>query len=316
MKGDPAYVGMEIQILDDHWYKDNKNYKGLRPTQLTGAIYDVVPPREDATKPAGEWNQMQITAKGRHVIVVLNSTKIVDANLDDYKNLANRHPGLLREKGHLGLQSHDGRVEFRKIEIKELAKKGDIEVIFLGDSITDAWGGEGHNEKSNGGEIFEKEFKPLKTANFGIRGARTQHILWGLQHGVLEGIHPRIVMLMIGTNNIGDNTAQEIADDITAIVKEIHKSSPATKILLLGIFPRGEKPAPVRDKIKGVNVIISRLDDGGKTVKYLDISDMFVQPDGTISRQIMFDYLHLTPKGYQTWGDAVKGPINELLGKK
>jgi hypothetical protein len=120
MRGDPAYVGMEIQILDNRWYKDNKNYKGLRPTQLTGAIYDVVPPREDVTKPVGEWNQMQITAKGRHVTVVLNGTEIVNANLDEYKSRAARHPGLLREKGHLGLQSHDGRVEFRNLYVKPL----------------------------------------------------------------------------------------------------------------------------------------------------------------------------------------------------
>ncbi len=121
MDGDPAYVGMEIQILDDQWHKNVKNYKqGIRPTQLTGSIYDVVPPAKDATKPAGEWNTFQITAKGRHVIVVLNGTKIVDANLEDYKNRADKHPGLLREKGHLGLQSHDGRVEFRNLYVKPL----------------------------------------------------------------------------------------------------------------------------------------------------------------------------------------------------
>jgi hypothetical protein len=79
----------------------------------------VVPPEKDATKPPGEWNTFQITAKGRHVTVVLNGTKIVDANLDDYKNRAQEHPGLLRERGHLGLQSHDGRVEFRNLYVKE-----------------------------------------------------------------------------------------------------------------------------------------------------------------------------------------------------
>jgi Domain of Unknown Function (DUF1080) len=120
MKGDPAYVGMEIQILDDTWYLEKKNYKNLRRTQLTGAIYDVVPPAKEVTKPVGEWNQMHITAKGRHVTVELNGTTIVDANLDDYKNRADKHPGLLREKGHLGLQSHDGRVEFRNLFVKPL----------------------------------------------------------------------------------------------------------------------------------------------------------------------------------------------------
>jgi lysophospholipase L1-like esterase len=204
----------------------------------------------------------------------------------------------------------------RHEEFVAMAQKGNINVLFLGDSITDAWGGPGHNPKSNGGEIFAKEFEPLKAANFGIGGDRTQHVLWRLENGELEGIHPKVVMLMIGTNNAGANTAEQIADGITAIVKEIHKRSPQTKILLLGIFPRGQKPNPLREKIKQVNEIISKLDDGGKTVKYLDIGDKFVQSDGTISRDIMPDFLHLTQKGYQIWADTVKEPINELLGKK
>lgn len=195
-----------------------------------------------------------------------------------------------------------------------MAKKGNIDLLFLGDSITDAWGGEGHNSKSNGSAIFAKEFERLKAANFGIGGDQTQHVLWRVQHGELDGIRPKAVMLMIGTNNTGANTAEEIADGVTAIVKEIPKHAPHTKILLLGIFPRGEKPNPQREKIKQVNAIISKLDDGGKTVKYLDIGDKFLQPDGTISKEIMYDYLHLTPKGYQIWADAVKEPISEMLG--
>jgi hypothetical protein len=118
LEGDPAYKGMEIQILNDSWYK--ANYKGLKPAQLTGSIYDVVPPAKEVTKPAGEWNKMHITAKGRHVTVVLNGTKIVEANLDDYKDRATRHPGLLRKDGHLGLQSHTDRVEFRNVYVKPL----------------------------------------------------------------------------------------------------------------------------------------------------------------------------------------------------
>jgi hypothetical protein len=120
LEGDPAYAGMEIQILDDEWYLDPKNYKGLRPTQKTGSIYDVVPPSKDALKPVGEWNKYQIVCKGRQVTITLNGTKVVDANLDDYKEHFKKHPGLTREKGHLGLQSHDGRVEFRNIYVKPL----------------------------------------------------------------------------------------------------------------------------------------------------------------------------------------------------
>jgi hypothetical protein len=119
-EGDPAYVGMEIQILDNAWYKEN--FKALRDVQLTGAIYDVVAPAKDATKPVGEWNQMWIVAKGRSVKVAVNDTKVVDADLDDHKDKFARHPGLKREKGHLGLQSHDGRVEFRNLFVKPLDK--------------------------------------------------------------------------------------------------------------------------------------------------------------------------------------------------
>jgi Domain of Unknown Function (DUF1080) len=118
LQGNPAYVGMEIQILDNEWHKIN--YKGLKPTQHTGSIYDVVPPSKDVTKPIGEWNKYRITAKGRQVTIELNGTKIVDANLDDYRDRFKEHPGLQREKGYLGLQSHDGRVEFRNIYVKSL----------------------------------------------------------------------------------------------------------------------------------------------------------------------------------------------------
>jgi hypothetical protein len=120
LKGDPAYEGMEIQLLDD------ENYKGLKPTQYTGSIYDVVAPSKRVSKPAGEWQKIHIIAKGRQITIELNGTKIVDANLDDYKDRAKldgdkrAHPGLARTTGHLGLQSHDGRVEFRNLFVKPL----------------------------------------------------------------------------------------------------------------------------------------------------------------------------------------------------
>jgi hypothetical protein len=117
LKGDPAYVGMEIQILDDY----GPAYKKLRPYQYTGSIYGVVPPSKRVTKKAGEWNSMRIVAKGRRVTVAINGTTVVDANLDDYKKDFKAHPGLLREKGHLGLQNYGGaRVEFRRLYVKPL----------------------------------------------------------------------------------------------------------------------------------------------------------------------------------------------------
>lgn len=118
LQGDAAYQGMEIQLLDDVWHL--KNLKDLKPVQLTGSIYGVVPPSKDALKPVGEWNTIHITAKGRQVTIELNGVKTVDANLDDHKDAFKAHPGLTREKGHIGLQSHSKRVEFRNVYVKEL----------------------------------------------------------------------------------------------------------------------------------------------------------------------------------------------------
>lgn len=196
----------------------------------------------------------------------------------------------------------------------EIAKRGGVDLLFLGDSITDAWGGEGHGG-GPGAKLFEKEFLPLKAANFGISGDRTQHVLWRLQNGELDGIQPKVVMLMIGTNNSNgkDNTAEEIADGVKAIVEEIHKKSAKTKVLLLAVFPRQEKADhPQRQKLAEVNKILAKLDDG-KMVKYLDIGPKFLQSDGTLTKEVMPDLLHLSEKGYQIWADAVKGPINDLL---
>lgn len=115
-QGDPAYTGMEIQILDD----DADIYKNLKPFQFCGSIYGVVPAKRGAIKPAGEWNSMEITAKGTKISIVLNGTTIVDADLKDHPEAAAQHPGILRDGGYIGLQSHSDPVEFRNIQVKSL----------------------------------------------------------------------------------------------------------------------------------------------------------------------------------------------------
>ena len=111
--------GIEIQLIDDTGYEKVHNYK-LKPTQHTGSIYGVVPPSKLPAKGPGEWNKMRIVAKGRKISVELNGETVNDANLDDYKSHSKEHPGLLRANGHLGVQSHDGRVEFRRLFVKPL----------------------------------------------------------------------------------------------------------------------------------------------------------------------------------------------------
>jgi lysophospholipase L1-like esterase len=204
------------------------------------------------------------------------------------------------------MKRHEGFVEE--------AKKGGFDVLFMGDSITDGW--------RNGAQrkIWDATFAPLKAANFGISGDRTQHVLWRLQNGEFEGLTlPKVVVLMIGTNNIGQTkpapeSAASAAAGIQVIVKEIHKKSAATRILLLGVFPRGEKADhPLRATVKAINAAAATLDDGGKTVKYLDIGEKFLQPDGSILKEVMPDFLHLSEKGYQIWADAIEPELSKLL---
>ncbi|WP_422930269.1 3-keto-disaccharide hydrolase [Singulisphaera sp. PoT] len=114
--GDPAYSGMELQVLDD----DDDQYKTLKPFQYTGSVYGVVAAKRGHTKAPGEWNQMEITAKGSKITVKLNGTTIVDADLSEHSDAAKAHPGILRADGYVGLQSHSDPVKFRNISIKEL----------------------------------------------------------------------------------------------------------------------------------------------------------------------------------------------------
>ncbi|MGV3663748.1 MAG: platelet-activating factor acetylhydrolase IB subunit [Prosthecobacter sp.] len=192
-----------------------------------------------------------------------------------------------------------------------IAKEGKAQLVFLGDSITAGWAG-------NGKDVWAKSFSQYTPANFGIGGDRTQHVLWRIENGELENIKPKAVVLMIGTNNSGADPAEGIAKGVTKIVETIRTKQPQAKILLLAVFPRGEKPSsaekpnPGRDKLKQVNDIIAKLDDG-KNVFFLDIGAKFMQPDGTLTKEIMPDFLHLSPAGYQIWADAISPKLAELM---
>lgn len=192
----------------------------------------------------------------------------------------------------------------------EVAKKGDIDVLFMGDSITDFW----RNEQGAyaGKPVQDKYFGNLKVANFGIAGDTTQGVLYRLQHGEGQGFSPKAVMLMIGTNNTGRNTAAEIAEGVGAVVMELQKDFPKAKILLLGIFPRSTPNDPVRATIAEINSIIAKLHDGDR-VHYLDIGSKFLDAGGAIPKDVMTDALHPTTKGYEIWAEAVKEPLANLM---
>jgi lysophospholipase L1-like esterase len=189
----------------------------------------------------------------------------------------------------------------------EMAKQGNIDLLLHGDSITDWWV-QGDANKA----VFDKYFGGYRTANFAVAGDTTQGVLWGLRNGEGQGFQPKAVMLMIGTNNSGANSAPEIAEGIGAVVLEMRKDFPDAKILLLAIFPRSTPGDPVRDKLAEVNRIIARLDDQ-RHVFFMDIGARFLDGNGIfLPDSFRADNLHPQAKGYQIWGEAVSEKLTQL----
>jgi len=199
--------------------------------------------------------------------------------------------------------------QMRYGKINDRAKQGDVDLLFIGDSITEGWLGD------TGREVWDKFYGPRKAMNAGIGGDRTQHVLWRLDHGNIDGIQPKLAVVMIGTNNSGTDTPDDIAAGVTAIVEKLRSKLPDARILLLGVFPRGENKDDKNRKVNvATNKIIQSLDDG-KSVFYLDISEKFLDQDGKLEREIMPDLLHLSKQGYEIWAEAIEPKVSELLEK-
>jgi lysophospholipase L1-like esterase len=199
------------------------------------------------------------------------------------------------------------RVQVTDARAQKIA--GSIELIFDGDSSTDGWQGRGK-------EIWTERYGKLNAFDFGIPGDRTQHVLWRLDAGQVNAMHPKLIALMIGTNNLGGNTVQEIAGGVQAIVADYQKRCPDAAILLQAIFPRGQNATdPNRAKIKAVNEILSKLGDDKKVI-YTDFGDKFLSPDGSISPEVMPDFIHPSAKGYQIWADAIQPIISKYFPAK
>ncbi len=212
----------------------------------------------------------------------------------------------------------DGR--FRKMHESFLArgKEGPIGVLFLGDSITQGWTKAPH--------VWEHFYSKWQPANFGIGGDQTQHVIWRIENGELDGLHPKVVVLMLGTNNTATHTAAEIAAADKKIVAMIRAKIPETKVLVLAVFPRGARKnaqgvitdsaitdaAKRTEIINAVNVELAKLDDG-KNVRFLDINASFVGQDGKIPFAIMPDQLHPNAAGYQLWADAMKPMLDAMM---
>jgi len=195
----------------------------------------------------------------------------------------------------------------RHAQMNERVKQGNADLLFIGDSITHGWEGEG-------AAVWEQYYAPRNAVNLGIGGDQTQHVLWRLENGNIAGLAPKLAVIMIGTNNHGANSAEEIAEGVTAIVRKLRNDLPEMKILLLDIFPRTDVAQEFQDKLKKVNSLIADL-AADKMVKYFDMGRFFLDDAGALPAAVMPDLLHPNAAGYKIWAEAIEPYVAELVGE-
>jgi lysophospholipase L1-like esterase len=201
------------------------------------------------------------------------------------------------------LKQHEGYVA--------IAARGNIDLLFLGDSITALW------DKTAPG-VWSRHYAPRRAANFGIGGDRTQNLLWRIDHGELDGLKPKVVVLMVGTNNVPLLTEDQVFDGIKAVIDRIQLKLPESKILLLGLTPRGLNRDPKQlttapdPRIHLLNVRLAALESAPK-IRYLDIGPALLDNSGQLTQAMQPDFLHLSRKAYQTWADAMEPLLWEMM---
>lgn len=197
--------------------------------------------------------------------------------------------------------------------------QGNVDLLMIGDSITHGW-------ENSGKAVWDKYYASRNAVNMGFSGDRTEHVLWRLQNGEIDNIKPKLAVLMIGTNNSGRDTPEQIADGIKAIVCTLRTKLPDTKVLILSIFPRGDADQR-KDKEHGATMnpqwakndkaseLASKLADG-KMIFFLDINKAFLNEQGELTREVMPDLLHPKEKGYPLWAEAMEPTVAKLMGEK
>jgi len=203
-------------------------------------------------------------------------------------------------------------------EINRRIEQGNIDLLFIGDSITHFWEGTIYPTDSEphgaaGQAVWDEYYGQRNAVNIGIGGDRIEHILWRLDHGNIEGISPKLIVLLAGTNNSEDNTAEEIADGIVEIIDKLQLKLPDSKILLLSIFPRGEQPNELRSILANASeAAAARVADREK-VHYMDIAANFLSKDGILNPDIMPDAQHPSELGYRIWAEAIEPIVSEFF---
>jgi lysophospholipase L1-like esterase len=218
-----------------------------------------------------------------------NTAKIPVPKLeDDSYDWYGRHAAVLKVKGQI-----------------------DPEIVMIGDSITHFWAGPPHANIQNGPQAWQRLFGPRRVLNLGFGWDRTQNVLWRLDHGEFDGLHPLLVVINIGTNNFSTtahakaNTPAEVAEGIRAICLRIRAKSRDAKIVVMGVFPRGAKADdPFRAKIAELNRLLPEVCNA-HGITFLDLGQRFLQPNGELPRGLFSDFCHPTEKGYAIWAAAL-----------
>lgn len=192
----------------------------------------------------------------------------------------------------------------RHAKINAAAAKENVEVVLLGDSITQGWDYQQ--------PVWTAHFPRLKAVNAGISSDRVEHVLWRADHGTFDKARPKVVILLAGINNLAVATPEQIAGGLADVIATIRRKSPDSRILLMGLFPSGHAADNKRrPRVEAVNALVQKLADGDR-VRYLDIGPKLLEKDGTLAKTTAFDYLHLTRKGYGIWADALT-PVLALM---
>ncbi len=292
---------------------------------LSPEIRAACTPKETADAPIGEWNRFIITMRGSHLTVILNGKTVIE-NVE--------LPGV-KARGPIALQHHGWPIQFANLYVRDLmsdvpnhratmpsphyeermnaiaarAHEHDANIAFVGDSITEGWEG-------NGKAVWDERFAPLSAIDLGVSGDETEHVAYRFQSGHYDGIHPKVAVLLIGTNNLGNvkHTPKETADGVRLVLNDMLTTWPKVKVLLLGVFPRGQSANdPFRAQIIELNGMIAKFADD-RRVFFKDIGASLSEKDGSLSPEIMPDFLHLSPKGYQIWADAIAEDVKRLMG--
>ena len=322
--GYPFWDVNDPQVLETAQYFDTVNCAAhvKVPSLVTMGFIDTVTP------PVGIWaafNQIRAPKEAAPMIESPHNHLATPEQLKPWNEASARWLGAL-VKGASPFERADvavprGDENSRKAHEQLLAKRaaGKIDVYFAGDSITRRWG-TSDEQYQEFYENWKKNFSGWNAADFGWGGDQTQHILWRLKNGELDGVHPKIVVVMAGTNNIGhaaplgDGSARaaEVVRGVAAIVGEIRQRAPEATVIVTGITPRNDN--------RDVNVIIDEANAGiakladGKTTRYININEELADREGNLKPGMVHDGLHLTVQGYQVWADALKPIFTEILG--